>query len=148
MYTFSVHDVDEVCPKSGSDRQQYLLQCAAKVAQKSSMEQKHGAVIVVDNAIIATGFNYHYEHMCHKNSIHAEVDALMNVKGRRRNQLSYAEMYVVRIGTKSMDCPLKYSRPCCDCQKAITKYGIRKVFYSTSYEYNECIRELPNKQPF
>ena len=149
MYTFSVHDdADDVCPKSGTDRQQYLLQYAAKVAQKSSMEQKHGAVIVVDNEIIATGFNYHYEHMCHKNSIHAEVDALINVKGRRRNLLTYAEMYVVRIGTKSMDCPLKYSRPCCDCQKAIKKYGIRKVYYSTSCEYNECIRELPNKLPF
>ena len=106
------------------------------------MEHKHGAIIVHDNVVISSGFNYHYEHMCHKKSIHAEVDALLNVRGRRRHVLSEAEMYVVRIGTKSMDCPLKYSRPCCDCQKAIMKYGIPKVYYSTSSEYNQIIEKL------
>jgi deoxycytidylate deaminase len=133
---------NDTSPKSCNDRQNYFLQCAAKVAQKSVMDHKHGAIIVLDNTVIATGFNYLYEHMCHKKSIHAEVDALLNVKGRRRNMLNDAEMYVVRIGTKNMDCPLKYSRPCCDCQKAITKYGIRKVYYSTSCEYNQIIEKL------
>lgn len=133
---------EHTCPKTSNERQNHFLECAAKVAQKSVMEHKHGAIIVLDNEIIATGFNYLYEHMCHKNSIHAEVDALLNVKGRRRNMLADAEMYVVRIGAKSMDCPLKYSRPCCDCQKAIMKYGIRKVYYSTSYEYNLYLEKL------
>lgn len=129
-------------PKSSTERQSYFLECAAKIAQKSVMEHQHGAIIVLDNNIIATGFNYLYEHMCHTKSIHAEVDALLNVKGRRRNMLGDAEMYVVRIGKKSMDRPLKYSRPCCDCQKAIMKYGIRKVYYSTSYEYNKIVEKL------
>jgi deoxycytidylate deaminase len=129
-------------PKNSNERQSYFMDCAAKIAQKSVMEHKHGSVIVMDNNIIGTGFNYLYEHMCHKKSIHAEVDALLNVKGRRRNMLGDAEMYVVRIGKKSMDCPLKYSRPCNDCQKAIMKYGIRKVYYSTSYEYNQAMERL------
>jgi deoxycytidylate deaminase len=133
---------NETLPKSSNERQNYFLNCAAKIAQKSSMEHKHGAVIVHDNIIISSGHNYHYDHMCHKKSIHAEVGALLNVKGKRRNLLSDAEMYVVRIGTKSMDCPLKYSRPCCDCQKAIVKYGIRKVYFSTSTEYNKAIEKL------
>lgn len=133
---------DHDCPKTSNERQSYFLDYAAKIAQKSVMEHKHGAIIVLDNEIIATGFNYLYEHMCHKNSIHAEVDALLNVKGRRRNMLTEAEMYVVRIGPRNMDCPLKYSRPCCDCQKAIMKYGIRKVYYSTSHEYNQLVERL------
>ena len=142
MYTISsFQNGQDAYPKTSSERQSYFLQCAVKAAQKSSMEHQHGAVIVVDNNIIASGFNHHYEHMCHLNSIHAEVDALMKVKGQRRHLLSDAEMYVVRIGTKNMDCPLKYSKPCCDCQKAIKKYGIRKVYYSTSYEYNQFVQD-------
>jgi len=144
MYTLSVHSSEkdkDNSPKSSSDRQSYFLNCAAKAAQKSGMDHQHGAVIVIDNTVVATGFNRKYEHMCHLKSIHAEVDALMNVKGRRRQQLGDAEMYVVRIGTQKMQCPLKYSRPCCGCQKAIVKYGIRRVYYSTSCEYNDIIKE-------
>lgn len=133
---------DAVSPKSSSERQTYFLQCAAKVATKSTMEHKHGAVIVHDNIIIASGFNYVYEHMYHIRSIHAEVDALLKVKSRGKHFLSEAEMYVVRIGTSKMMCPLKYSKPCSGCQKAIHKYGIKRVFYSTNDEYNSMVENM------
>jgi deoxycytidylate deaminase len=73
--------------------------------------------------------------MCHGFSIHAEVDALTKVKGRK-NILSEAELYVARIGKFNPAAPstfcLKYSKPCRECSKAILKQGIRKVYYSTT----------------
>jgi deoxycytidylate deaminase len=131
---------DTTTPKASTERQEYFLNVAAKVAHKSVMTHQHGAVIVLDNTIISTGYNYAYDHMCHTNSIHAEVDALIKVKGVRKNSLTDAEMYVVRIGPNTMSNQLKYSKPCCSCQKAIAKYGIRKVYYSTSVEYNSFVK--------
>jgi deoxycytidylate deaminase len=117
-----------------SSRKQGFIDHAIKMAQKSTMEHKHGAVIVLHNEIIATGFNHRVDFMCHKYSIHAEVDALLKVKGRTKAFLDEAEMYVVRIGSFQHTCPdffsVRYSKPCADCQKAIVKYGIRKVYYS------------------
>lgn len=133
---------DETSPKNTTDKQEFFMQAAAKVAQKSTMTHQHGAVIVVDNVIISSGFNYVYEHMCHMNSIHAEVDALLKVKGVKKTQLTDAEMYVVRIGPKTLCEQLKYSKPCCSCQKAIAKYGIRKVYYSTSLTYNSFVKDV------
>jgi deoxycytidylate deaminase len=111
------------------------MEHAVKMAKKSTMEHKHGAVIVHNNEIIATGFNYRKYYMCHGFSIHAEVDALTKLKGRK-NILSEAELYVARIGKFNPACPssfcLKYSKPCRECSKAILKHGIRKVYYSTT----------------
>lgn len=138
---------DDTSPKNTTERQEYFMQAAAKMAHKSTMGHQHGAVIVLDNLIISTGFNYVYEHMCHMNSIHAEVDALLKVKGIKKSQLTEAEMYVVRIGPKTLSEQLKYSKPCCSCQKAIAKYGIRKVYYSTSLAYNSFVGGEPRGEP-
>lgn len=144
MYSFAPLTGDDKSAKTSSDRQTYYLKCAAKVAEKSTMEHKHGAIIVHDNEIIATGFNHVYEHMCHKNSMHAEVDALLKVRTRGKHVLNDSEMYVVRLGSRTFKHLLKYSKPCCDCQKAIHKYGIRKVFYSTNNDYNSILESLNN----
>lgn len=118
-----------------NSRQHFFMQQAIKMAKKSTMLHKHGAVIVHNNEIIATGFNYPQYYMCHGFSIHAEVDALTKVKGRK-NILAEAELYVARIGKFNPSCPssfcVKYSKPCKDCSKAIMKHGIRKVYYSTT----------------
>jgi len=125
-------DVPKVCKTS--EKQQTYIDIAMRLAQKSVMEHKHGAVVVINNEVIAVGFNHKQEFMCHQRSIHAEVDAILKVKGRHKSLLNDAEMYVVRIGTVRMNFPLKYSKPCCECQKVIRKYGIRKVYYSTNDE--------------
>lgn len=129
---------DDECPKSCSDRQRYYLDYASRLARKSTMTHKHGAIIVIKDTIISTGYNQTFEHMCHRHSIHAEVDAISKVKSKSLNE---AELYVVRIGCKSMEFPLKYSKPCCDCQKVIEKYGVGKVFYSTNYEYDMVVKQ-------
>jgi deoxycytidylate deaminase len=125
------------------------MEQAVKMAKKSTMEHKHGAVIVHNNEIIATGFNYRKYYMCHGFSIHAEVDALTKVKGRK-NILSEAELYVARIGKFNPASPgrfcLKYSKPCRECSKAILKHGIRKVYYSTAETSIESNDDTPNEE--
>ena len=74
-------------------------------------------------------------------TIHAEVDAILKAKKKSKKQkydLADADMYVVRIGSIRMDYPLKYSRPCPDCAKAISKHGLRRVYYSTNKEFYDC----------
>lgn len=120
-----------------NNRHQYFVDYAIRMAKKSTMEHKHGAVIVLHNEIIATGYNHRQYYMCHGYSIHAEIDALAKVKGKK-NILHEAEMYVVRIGKFNPTSPntfcIKNSKPCKDCSKAIVKHEIRRVYYSTTEE--------------
>lgn len=133
-------DKDEHIPKACNLRQKTFLDRAAKVALKSPMTHKHGCVIVCDGEIIAEGYNFYYTHMFHKFSIHAEVDALNKLKRKAlsKKSLHDCELYVVRIAQAlSFQHCLMYSKPCNDCQKAIRKSGVKRVYYSTSCEYEE-----------
>lgn len=117
--------------KNFKDYQIKIFQIAADVAKKSNMLQKHGCVIVHKKNIIATGYNM----MCpyYHHSIHAEVNTLKKVKNNK-HLLKHSEMYIVRIGKNSLGNPLKYSKPCINCEKCIKEHGIKKVFYSTNHE--------------
>lgn len=128
--------LDDNCAKSCNEKQKYYLDIAAKIAMGSPMIQKHGAIIVYKNKIIASGFNYYYA----KYSVHAEVSAIRSIKGKYKAHLSECELYVVRIGPNKFNNPLKYSRPCCNCQNTIIKNNIKKAFYSTNYSY-DTLRE-------
>lgn len=124
--------LDDMRVKTSSDRQRYFLEIAAKIAMKSPMGHKHGAIIVYKGKIIGTGHNYYFAHF----SIHAEVSALSCIKKRYKHLLSDCELYVVRIGPDKYNNPLKYSKPCCNCQNAILKHNIKRAFYSTNYDYD------------
>ena len=125
---------DDITPKNPDHRQDYFLSKAANIATRSSMSHRHGCIIVNKiGEIISEGYNHMYVHMYHKYSMHAEISCLTKLK--RSKDLSDCTMYVVRIGTDKMQRPLKYSKPCHDCTKAIEKSGIKKVFYSTSDEF-------------
>jgi deoxycytidylate deaminase len=117
---------DDIPAKHTNEKQRYFLNRAARIAMKSTMTHKHGAVIVRGDEIIAEGFNHHFVHMYHRFSIHAEADAIYKVK--RHPNLPDCELYVVRIGPQC----LKYSKPCADCRKCIEKHGIKKTYYSTN----------------
>lgn len=127
---------DEVCPKNMSVKQQDYLQIAANVAMNSDMNHKHGAVLVYKKNVIAVGYNYNLASF----SIHAEVAAISQLKGRDKNVLSECELYVVRIGPTKYNNALKYSKPCLNCQNYINKKCIKKTYYSTNYEFdNICL---------
>lgn len=107
-----------------------VFERAVQLAKKSVMTQKHGAVIVKGGEIIGQGYNHATTFMSHSWSCHAEVAAILNLKNKSRKYLEDATLIVVRVGPVSIGCPMKLSKPCENCRKAIEKVGIRKVFYS------------------
>lgn len=121
--------------------QKYYFEIAANIARNSDMFQKHGAVIVYKKTIIATGFNSYSFNNKNNFSIHAEIVAINNViKNYNKDILSESKLYIVRIAPESKSkYVLKYSKPCLNCQKYINKFNIKKIFYSTNYEYDKII---------
>ena len=129
---------DETNPKHMSAKQEYYLQIAANVAMNSVMNHKHGAIIVHKKNIIGVGYNYQYSTF----SIHAEIAAITQLKGKEKNLLAECELYVVRIGPTKYDHALKYSKPCLNCQNYIAKKCIKKTFYSTNYSYDDLVLKM------
>lgn len=124
-----------------TSKQDFFFRRAITVAQNSPcVVHRHGVVIVKDDDIVSEGYNHKRWHLYHKSSVHAEVDALSKLKHNRKF-MSQCDMYVVRIGVDSMGMPLKYSRPCPDCTKAILKSGIRRVYYSTSHQFEQTMQQ-------
>lgn len=135
------HFEDENVIKTCSDKQYGYLKRAMNLALKSTcFSQRHGCVIVKDDEIISEGYNHTSVHLYHKYSIHAEVDAISKLK-RNKKFMSNCDLYVVRVGRDSMGNPMKYSKPCEDCIKAIQKSGIRKVYYSSNLEFEQIVME-------
>jgi len=126
---------DEDIPKIMNCTQNYFIDIAAKVALNSTMNHKHGAIIVYKKQIISSGYNYIFGTF----SIHAEVAAISNVKGKYKELLQESELYVVRIGPDKYHNPLKYSKPCFNCQHFISKNLIKKTYYSTNYDYDDIV---------
>ncbi len=109
---------------------EHYIRRATACALKSTLKtHRHGCVIVKDGEIISEGYNHNFIYLYHLHSVHAEVDALSKLKHDRKF-MSQCDMYVVRIGTDNMGNPLKLSKPCQSCTKAIIKSGLRRVYYS------------------
>ena len=111
---------------------------AAEIALKSNMQQKHGAVIVYKNKIIATGYNEICDYMNNNFSIHAEVSAISKMFYNKK-LLEFCDIYVVRIAPPIFDNCLKNSKPCKNCTNFIKKYNLRNIYYSTSYKFEEIL---------
>lgn len=129
---------DTFLPKNMNDRQNYYMEIASKIALKSVMNHKHGAILVYKKQIISSGYNYYHG----ENSVHAEIATITRMQKRFRKNLSECEMYVVRIGPNDLNCHLKYSKPCYNCQNFIAKNKIKKTYYSTNYKYDTVISEF------
>ena len=101
---------------------------AIRLAKKSTMLHKHGAVLVYRNKIVGRGYNilckYHkYENGRHK-SIHAEVMAIRNCSNP--TILHKCKLIVVRFVSGKMRCSL----PCKRCQKYLQKRKIGTIYHS------------------
>jgi len=123
--------------KTMNKKHQLFLCEAAKIAEKSNMLQKHGAIIVYKNKIIADGYNYICDYMNNNYSIHAEIAAISKIFYNKKI-LEECDIYVVRIATSSIfDKCLKNSQPCISCSKFIKKYNLRNIYYSTNFYFDE-----------
>jgi deoxycytidylate deaminase len=105
-----------------------IFDTLVSLANKSTMQHKHAAIIYKNGEIIGSGYNYHVDYLSHQFSCHAEVAAIQSCKKKDRQNLSDATLIVIRIGK---DNEPRLSKPCTNCQKEIQKYNIRKIFYST-----------------
>lgn len=110
---------------------------AARMARKSEMLHRHGAVIVRQGEIVAKGYNKRTNVFHHSYSFHAEVSCLIDLKRRFPNEskcrrwLKDTKMFLVRVGPDAQGNPLKNSLPCKNCSCAIREAGIPIVFYSS-----------------
>jgi deoxycytidylate deaminase len=138
IYLIMFMNLDLSCTKNIRERHKYYLEKAMTQALYSDCKHhKHGAIIVNRKTgdIISTGYNHYTEYMMHSFTCHAEMDAMSKLKKLPKTLFSDFELYVVRIGKESKGFPLKYSKPCVNCTKAILKYGIKRVYFSTDDNY-------------
>jgi len=82
------------------------------------------------NQVIALGVNKKKTHpFAGQNNkfayIHAEIDALLQLRG---HDLSRASMYVFRF---HKDGTMALAKPCKSCMQAIRESGVKKVFWTT-----------------
>ena len=108
-----------------ANRQERGVREAIKAARRSDFHSHRvGAAVFLGATLIATGYNQHKSHPKSTQwTVHAEFDSLIRLK----EDLSNAVLYVARLTrTNKLSC----SKPCAACQQLITKFGIKKVFYT------------------
>ena len=105
---------------------------ARLVSQKSKHKIKVGCVLVMHGKPVAMGFNRIKSHprsrKCCK-TLHAEMDAIIS----SQTDLTGGVAYVYR---EKFDGSLGLSRPCLNCYKALSRAGIKKIYYSTEAGYS------------
>ena len=107
----------------------YLFTYAIEQATYSSYKQKLGAVTVHRGSIIGYGHNkVHGDGNAATGSIHAEIDALLDVHGNDKKFLRGATVYVARVNKKG---DLRLAKPCHRCEVIMRKAGIKYCWYST-----------------
>lgn len=118
-----------------------FLEKASEVALKSNMQQKHGAIVVYKNKILASGYNERCDYLNDNYSIHAEVAAISKLFYNKK-LLELCDIYVVRIAGEAFDNCLKNSKPCKSCTNFIKKYNLKNIYYSTNFKYDEMILNI------
>ncbi len=138
-------------------KDEYYLQIAKSVAQRSPcIRRQFGAIIVKNDVIVSTGYNGpargvinctevgclkdemnlpHYSGYERCPAVHAEENCIINAARHGANVLN-GTMYV--CGQKFKDKSITESKPCDRCKRAIINAGIKKVV--TMNEKNEIIK--------
>ena len=123
------------------------LNLAKEMARKSTMANRHGAVLWSGGKICGCGYNHtdidnlRLKKIENKRiaSIHAEMDCLNSclffLKNRNKKKCN---MLVIRLSRE--DEKLCKSEPCSLCTKLLKKCNVKKVFYTTSDGRIESIR--------
>lgn len=121
---------------------EYFLRQAELVAQRSSCDRAQvGAVITVDNACIATGYNGgvagldncddvgHFMEDGHcVRTVHAEMNAILQC-ARNGHAIKNATAYVTHF-------------PCLNCMKSLAQSGVVRVVCRLDYRKNDFAIEI------
>ena len=120
-------------------RQQYINKCMEE-AEKSTVNFKHGAIIIKNNKVVSRGYNKYTGHQQHHlRTVHAEMNAIQNAGKNCEN----STLYVIRLSNLTDD-GLGCSCPCHKCAKFMKLHKIQKVVYSTGDEINKLEAKLVN----
>ena len=113
-----------------SKQQRNFLNLASRIAETSSVDKRHGAVVVKAGRVLAVGVNkWRNQALVNPDSyaphltVHAEVDALS-----RLSDAKGATLYISRLDKFGRE---QYSKPCPRCEKAIIESGVKAVIYTT-----------------
>lgn len=96
-------------------------------ARQSTMNQRHGAVVIKNGKILSTGHN---RIRARWPSVHAEIDALRSLSHKERRG---STVYVARISPQG---EIRNSKPCLMCERCMRKWGVSNVVWSFSDDKN------------
>lgn len=110
------------------------LNAAIKLAEHSTHQHRHGAVIVKHGRIIGRGFNKIRHHKYSKfypyaEACHAEAAAILDSSCDVR----YSTVFVARINLMGN---YRNSAPCRNCRNLLASLGFRRVVYTTNDGYS------------
>ena len=109
-----------------------IVNILIKIAQNSTVNQRHSAALIKGDEIYNIGFNKYCSNAKYS-TIHAEIDALFTFKSSKYAKcMRGMDIIIIRINNYS-SCKLKISRPCDKCIDTLRKFHIRKVYYSDEY---------------
>jgi deoxycytidylate deaminase len=103
-----------------------ILDRGIKLANNSTLTQKHSALIIRRGIIVAEGINYGGTYISRWYAVHAEMDAINKIKHKSRKFLSECSILCVRVGCNDT----KMSKPCINCENGIRRSGISKIFFT------------------
>ena len=99
--------------------------------EKSWMRMRHGAIITFRGKVVAMSYNQPLpsNYTCqNKYSVHAEVNVIKKfLSCYPKSMLKDCVLVVIRLNREHKICN---SMPCKPCQNYISKFAVRKVFYS------------------
>ena len=107
-----------------------MVNFATEIAQGSDYKQRHGAVLYKRGRIISIGYNKKKTHpktvpFYKWRYLHAEFDSILKVDVEEVEGASIACVRINRAGD------LMPSRPCCECIKMLSFYGVIDMVYSS-----------------
>lgn len=102
---------------------------------KTDLTAFHCAILVAGGSILSVGFNKPklnsfvsvYAHHPDVQTIHAEVDAILQV--RRKTDLTGCKIFVAKLGRNG---EVGNSCPCAMCHEALRNYGIKRAYYTVN----------------
>lgn len=119
-------------------------------AQDAAAGKRLSALLVMKNDIVAVGHNKMKTHPFQKQFasmsdalfLHAETDTILNaLRSCDTSDLAKTTMYVLRLkrpDTHSKTFIRGMAKPCVGCQRCISTFGIKNVFYTTDNGY-DCL---------
>lgn len=100
------------------------LACAEAEARKSDETFRLGAAVLRGRRVVAAGRNKNVN-ACGLWSVHAEISATWQVRPDLRRGCHVVVVRVLRDGGYGR------ARPCGACRRALAKYGVARVTYTT-----------------